>query len=67
MSESYTGKKRVRKNFGRIDAVMDMPNLHGQMVIAQTMLLWWMISSKKKVKISRFLSLKTKSSNWLTM
>ena len=27
MSESYTGKKRVRKNFGRIDAVMDMPNL----------------------------------------
>ncbi len=27
MSDSYTGKKRVRKNFGRIDAVMDMPNL----------------------------------------
>ena len=27
MTESYTGKKRVRKNFGRIDAVMDMPNL----------------------------------------
>ena len=27
MSKSYTGKKRVRKNFGRIDAVMDMPNL----------------------------------------
>ena len=27
MTQSYTGKKRVRKNFGRIDAVMDMPNL----------------------------------------
>ncbi len=27
MTESYTGKKRVRRNFGRIDAVMDMPNL----------------------------------------
>ena len=27
MSESYTGKKRVRKNFGRIEAVADMPNL----------------------------------------
>ncbi len=27
MSESYTGKKRVRKNFGRIEAVSDMPNL----------------------------------------
>ncbi len=27
MTESYTSKKRVRKNFGRIDAVMDMPNL----------------------------------------
>ena len=27
MTESYTGKKRVRKNFGRIDAVIDMPNL----------------------------------------
>lgn len=27
MKESYTSKKRVRKNFGRIDAVMDMPNL----------------------------------------
>ena len=27
MTESYTSKKRVRKNFGRIEAVMDMPNL----------------------------------------
>ena len=27
MTESYTGKKRVRKNFGRIEAVSDMPNL----------------------------------------
>ena len=27
MTETYTSKKRVRKNFGRIDAVMDMPNL----------------------------------------
>ncbi|MBQ8671318.1 MAG: DNA-directed RNA polymerase subunit beta [Alphaproteobacteria bacterium] len=27
MTESYTGKKRVRKNFGRIDSVMEMPNL----------------------------------------
>ena len=27
MTQSYTGKKRVRRNFGRIDAVMDMPNL----------------------------------------
>ncbi|MDO4162339.1 MAG: DNA-directed RNA polymerase subunit beta [Pseudomonadota bacterium] len=27
MKESYTEKKRVRKNFGRIDAVADMPNL----------------------------------------
>ena len=27
MSESYTGKKRVRKNFGQIEAVADMPNL----------------------------------------
>jgi DNA-directed RNA polymerase subunit beta len=27
MKESYTSKKRVRKNFGRIDAVADMPNL----------------------------------------
>lgn len=27
MKESYTSKKRVRKNFGRIHAVMDMPNL----------------------------------------
>ena len=27
MKETYTSKKRVRKNFGRIEAVMDMPNL----------------------------------------
>ncbi len=27
MKESYTSKKRVRKNFGRIDAVADMPSL----------------------------------------
>ena len=27
MKESYTSKKRVRKNFGRIDAVIDMPSL----------------------------------------
>ena len=27
MKESYTSKKRVRKNFGRIDAVADIPNL----------------------------------------
>lgn len=27
MKESYTEKKRVRKNFGRIEAVADMPNL----------------------------------------
>src|SRR5574344_353702 len=27
MKESYTSKKRVRRNFGRIDAVSDMPNL----------------------------------------
>ena len=27
MKESYTSKKRVRKNFGRIDAVADMPCL----------------------------------------
>ncbi len=27
MKESYTSKKRVRKNFGKIDAVIDMPNL----------------------------------------
>ena len=27
MNDSYTSKKRVRKKFGRIDAVMDMPNL----------------------------------------
>ena len=27
MKESYTSKKRVRKNFGKIDAVIDMPDL----------------------------------------
>ena len=27
MKESYTSKKRVRKNFGKIDAVIDMPSL----------------------------------------
>ncbi len=27
MKESYTSKKRVRKNFGRIDAIIDMPSL----------------------------------------
>ncbi len=27
MKESYTSKKRVRKNFGRIEAVSEMPNL----------------------------------------
>ena len=27
MLESYTGKKRVRRSFGRIDAVAEMPNL----------------------------------------
>ena len=27
MKESYTSKRRVRKNFGKIDAVIDMPNL----------------------------------------
>ena len=27
MKESYTSKRRVRKNFGRIDSVIDMPNL----------------------------------------
>ena len=27
MRESYTSKKRVRKNFGRIDAIIDMPSL----------------------------------------
>ncbi len=27
MKESYTSRKRVRKNFGRIDAVADMPSL----------------------------------------
>ena len=27
MKESYTSKKRVRKNFGRIDACIDMPSL----------------------------------------
>ena len=27
MKESYTSRKRVRKNFGRIDAVIDMPSL----------------------------------------
>ena len=27
MKESYTSKKRVRKNFGKIDAVIDMPGL----------------------------------------
>ncbi len=27
MKESYTSKRRVRKNFGRIDAVSDMPSL----------------------------------------
>ena len=27
MKESYTSKRRVRRNFGRIDAVADMPNL----------------------------------------
>jgi len=27
MKESYTSKKRVRKNFGRIDAVAEMPSL----------------------------------------
>ena len=27
MKESYTSKRRVRKNFGRIDAVADMPSL----------------------------------------
>ncbi len=27
MKESYTGRKRVRKNFGKIDAVIDMPSL----------------------------------------
>ena len=27
MKESYTSKRRVRRNFGRIDAVSDMPNL----------------------------------------
>ena len=29
MKESYTSKKRVRKNFGRIDAVSEMPSLIG--------------------------------------
>ena len=27
MKESYTSKRRVRRNFGRIDAVADMPSL----------------------------------------
>ena len=27
MKESYTSKRRVRRNFGRIDAVSDMPSL----------------------------------------
>ena len=27
MQVSYTSKKRVRKNFGRIDAIIDMPSL----------------------------------------
>ena len=27
MLESYTGKKRVRRSFGKIDAVAEMPNL----------------------------------------
>ncbi len=27
MTDTYTGKKRVRKNFGRIDAVSEMPSL----------------------------------------
>ena len=27
MKESYTGKRRVRRTFGRIDAVSDMPSL----------------------------------------
>ncbi len=27
MKESYTSKRRVRKNFGRIDSVIDMPSL----------------------------------------
>ena len=27
MKESYTSKRRVRKNFGRIDSVSEMPSL----------------------------------------
>ena len=27
MKESYTSKRRVRRNFGRIDAVSEMPSL----------------------------------------
>ena len=27
MKESYTSKRRVRRNFGRIDALSDMPSL----------------------------------------
>ena len=29
MKESYTSKRRVRKNFGRIEAVSEMPSLIG--------------------------------------